>query len=127
MEKKSIAIFCFVIFTLPCLPNHGIDAGSSQSLNSQTIQFDPLPDHTFGDAPFTLTATSSAGLTVTFTSSDPAIVSVDGTTATIHKAGSVVITTNQNNETTTNKTKDKQQSLLIKKADQTISFTALPD
>src|SRR6478609_8283552 len=109
MVKKSIAIFCFVIFTLPCLPNHGIDAGSSQSLNSQTIQFDPLPAHTFGDAPFTLTATSSAGLTVTFTSSDPAIISVDGTTATIHKAGSVVITASQSGDATTDKADDVQQ------------------
>jgi len=96
-------------------------------LNPQTIQFDPLPDHTFGEAPFTLTATSSAGLTVTFTSSDPAIVSIDGNTATIHKAGSVVITASQNGDASTDKAPDVPQNLLVKKADQSISFSALPE
>jgi len=130
MITKSISIFCFFISLLLCLRvngSHRTYIGASHALNPQTIQFDPLPDRTFGDAPFTLTATSSAGLTVTFMSSDPSIVSIDGTTATILKAGSIVITASQNGDATTDKAPDVQQSLLIKKADQTISFSALPE
>lgn len=122
MITKSTTIFCFVLSL--CVASTG---SASASQNPQTIQFDPLPDHTYGDAPFTLSATSSAGLTVTFTSSDPAIVSVDGNTATIHKAGSVVITASQPGDTNTDKADDVQQGLLVKKADQTISFGALPE
>lgn len=127
---KSVAFFCVAIFALLCSPadgNHKMRVGSFQPLNPQTIQFDPLPDHAFGDAPFTLAATSSAGLTVTFTSSDPAVVSVDGNTATIHKAGSVIITASQGGDATTDKADDVPQNLLVKKADQTISFTPLPE
>lgn len=126
MIPKLTAFFCFIILSFSAA-GHTIRVGSSQPSTPQTIQFDPLSDRTFGDAPFTLTATSSAGLTVTFASSDPAIVSIDGNIATIHKAGSVIITASQSGDASTDKADDVQQSLLINKADQTISFGALPE
>jgi hypothetical protein len=42
----------------------------------QTITFDPLPDRTLGDAPFTLSATASSGLAVSYASLTPAVCSV---------------------------------------------------
>jgi hypothetical protein len=48
-----------------------------------------------GDTPFDPGATASSGLPVTYTSSDPSIASVSGSTITIHKAGVVVITVSQ--------------------------------
>lgn len=48
---------------------------------------------TYGDGTFTLSSTGGSGSgAVTFESSDPDIVSISGTTATIHKAGAVTIT-----------------------------------
>ena len=61
----------------------------------QTITFGPLADKTYGDAPFTLTATTSSGLAVSCASSDPAVASVTGSTVTILKAGTTTLTASQ--------------------------------
>jgi len=91
--------------------NHSITATYSGTINylgstatamtqtvtkaDQTITFGPLADRTFGDAPFSLTATASSGLAVDYLSSDPAVASVAGNTVTILKAGSTTITASQ--------------------------------
>lgn len=62
---------------------------------SQTITFAPLPDKIAGDVPFTLSATASSGLPVTFTSDNTSIATVAGNTVTIHAAGEAVITATQ--------------------------------
>ncbi|CAL2104308.1 exported protein of unknown function [Tenacibaculum sp. 190130A14a] len=61
----------------------------------QTITFNALSDVIYGDAAFNLTATASSGLTVTYTSSDPTIVSITGNTVTILKEGTINITASQ--------------------------------
>ena len=58
----------------------------------QTITFDELPVKNDTDAPFTLVATSSAGLPVSFTSSDEQIASISGNVVTIHSFGDIDIT-----------------------------------
>ncbi|HJQ34724.1 MAG TPA: Ig-like domain repeat protein, partial [Pyrinomonadaceae bacterium] len=67
-------------------------AGGSPSVNfgltnlklGQTITFDALPGKTFGDAPFTVSATGGAsGKAVTFSSTTPAFCSVSANTVTI--------------------------------------------
>jgi hypothetical protein len=68
---------------------------STINKQNQTITFNTLPNKHANDAPFELTATASSGLPVTFSSSDPAIASVNGTTVTIHLAGSTIITATQ--------------------------------
>ena len=58
---------------------------------AQTITFGPLGDVTYGVAPFTLTATASSGLPVSYAvTSGPATVA--GSTLTITGAGSVTVT-----------------------------------
>ncbi len=61
----------------------------------QDLTFDPLMDRVYGDADFTLSATASSGLPVTFSSSNPAVVSVSGSTASIHNVGESYITATQ--------------------------------
>ncbi|GAP71680.1 glycoside hydrolase family 5 [Candidatus Symbiothrix dinenymphae] len=63
--------------------------------NSSAITFAELPTKMYGDAPFELVATSTVSDPITFISSANDIVSISGTTATIHKAGSVSITASQ--------------------------------
>lgn len=61
----------------------------------QTITFASLPTKTVGDAPFTLTASASSGLSVSYTSSDTAVATVSGSTVTILGAGTTTITAAQ--------------------------------
>lgn len=93
---------------------------------NQTITFNALPIKTFGDAAFTISATTTSGLAVAFTSSDPAIASVNGSSITILKAGSVNITASQAGDASFNTATEVVQSLTIGKANQTITFNALP-
>ena len=61
----------------------------------QTITFGELPAKNIGDAAFTLTGTSSSGLPLTYTSSNPDVASIADNTVTILAAGTTVITANQ--------------------------------
>jgi hypothetical protein len=70
------------------------------SLKSQSITFAPLGSKPLGTAPFTLTATASSGLAVTFGSSDPLVASVSGNTVTLHKVGFTTITASQGGNAT---------------------------
>lgn len=89
---------------------------------SQTITFNALPAKAYGDPDFTLSATASSGLTVSFASSDPTVASIVGTTVTIHKAGSVTITASQAGNATYDPAPDVPQTLTINKGAQTITF-----
>lgn len=61
--------------------------------NQVALNIGSIGTKTYGDGTFTLSATGgSGGGAVTFESSDPTIVSISGTTAMIHKAGTVTIT-----------------------------------
>jgi hypothetical protein len=64
------------------------------TLTPQTISFTAIPNKTYGDASFTLTATAPGG-TVVFSSSDVTKATVSGNTVTIKGAGNVVIYANQ--------------------------------
>jgi len=70
----------------------------TQTLNvakaSQTITFAPMEAKTYGDAPFTLAATSSAGLDITYTVVS-GLATVSGNVLTLTGAGQVVIRASQ--------------------------------
>ncbi|AEI49779.1 carbohydrate-binding protein [Runella slithyformis] len=77
---------------------------SSTPLPQSVINFAELPQKMVGDAPFNLNATGNNTQTpITFTSSNPSIVSVSNATglwkATIHAIGSAVITASQEGNT----------------------------
>lgn len=75
--------------------NVSILLGAGAALQTQTIAFGSLSNVTYGVSPFTVSATASSGLTVSFGSSTPAICTVSGTTVTIVGAGSCTITASQ--------------------------------
>src|SRR5262249_20291398 len=60
---------------------------------SQTITFAPLADKTFGDPDFTVTATASSGLPVSFSASGNCTLT--GATVHLTSAGSCTITASQ--------------------------------
>jgi autotransporter-associated beta strand protein len=98
----------------------------TSGMRNQTITFGPLPAKTYGDAPFGLTATASSLLTVSYESSDPTVASVSGSTVTILKAGTAVITASQAGDVLYFPATPVQQTLTVNKADQAITFGALP-
>lgn len=63
--------------------------------SGQEIIFPEISAKTYGDEPFSLGATASNGLAVTYSSSAPSVISISGSTATIRGAGSAVITATQ--------------------------------
>jgi uncharacterized protein (TIGR03437 family) len=65
---------------------------------SQSINFPAVPDHTYGDAPFSLSASSSAGLPVTITVvSGPATIA--GSILTLTGSGAVTLQASQPGDT----------------------------
>ncbi len=85
-------------FTLGALLLAGSEIYQLTNL-SQTITFSSIANHTYGDAPITLNASASSGLSVSFSVlSGPA--SITGNTLTITGAGTVTVQASQSGNTT---------------------------
>ena len=91
----------------------------------QTISFAPLPDRTYLDAPFTVTATATSGLPVSF--GVAGACTVVGTTVTLTGAGSCTVTASQAGDATYQPAPDVPRTFAIGKAAQTITFGPLTD
>lgn len=102
-----------------------VNACCISQLLGQVIIFADPADKVFGGAPFALGGTASSGLTVTYTSSNTAVLSVSGGTATIIGAGSAIITAHQAGDSTFAPAEDVPQTVNVAKAAQTITFGAL--
>jgi photosystem II stability/assembly factor-like uncharacterized protein len=106
----------------------GIFTALIPSQIEQTITFNALTDKTFSsDVSFDLNASATSGLDVSFVSSDPAIASIENKTVTIHNAGTVTITANQDGNIHFKSADPVPQTLIINKAVQTISFDAFTE
>jgi hypothetical protein len=88
---------------------------------NQTITFGALANKAYGDAPFTVSATASSGLTVSFAASGNCTVS--GTTVTITGAGSCTITASQIGDGNYNAAPPVPRTFSIAKASATILVT----
>ena len=87
----------------------------------QSVSFEALASKTFGDAPFVLSATSSAHLPVFFSASNT-LINIDNNTVTIRGAGTVGIAAYSGNDTLFG---FATQILTIHKIYQSVSFEAL--
>lgn len=79
----------------------------------QTITFNPLPVKVIGDPNFDPGATSSAGLAITYTSSNTAVATIVGGQIHIVAAGTSVITASQPGDATTNPARSVTQLLTV--------------
>ncbi len=81
-----------------------------------------------GGPTYNVTATATSGLTVTFTidASATSVCSISGSTVSFIGAGTCVINANQAGDATYNPAPQVQQSFLVVKQDQTITFTSTP-
>jgi methionine-rich copper-binding protein CopC len=94
---------------------------------TQTISFAALAPKTFGDASFALSGTASSGQEVTYTSSNTSVATVSGSMVTIVGAGTSTITASQAGNSDFPAATPVSQTLTVNKADQTITFDALPE
>ena len=93
---------------------------------ANAITFAALPAKTFGDATFTLSATASSALAVTYTSSNTAVATISGSTVTIAGAGTTNITASQAGNANFNAATAVVQALTVNKAANAITFAAIP-
>ena len=88
--------------TVTFTPTDAVDNASATltvtlnvNLPSQTITFASLAAKALGSAPFTLSASASSGLPVSFSSSNLAVATVQGSQVTLVGAGTTTITASQ--------------------------------
>jgi len=93
----------------------------------QTITFAPLPNKPVNTPPFTVTATASSGLPVSFASTTPTTCTVSGNTVTLIVGGHCTIKATQAGSATYAAATPVTQTFTITKLAQTISFATLPN
>ncbi|MEM8892982.1 MAG: MBG domain-containing protein [Bacteroidota bacterium] len=93
---------------------------------SQTISFNAIPDKVFGDEDFDITATTSAGLSVSFSViTGPA--SVNGNTVELTGAGTVTIAANQFGNVNYNGASQVLRSFEVAKAGQVVTIEPISE
>ncbi|MDA0767583.1 MAG: polysaccharide deacetylase family protein [Verrucomicrobia bacterium] len=90
----TVALVCLGCLSLVSL---------AQATTDQTITFPALPDKVLGDAPFAAGGSAiPSNLPVSYTSSNPDVATVSGSTITLHAAGTTIITAKQDGNATYN-------------------------
>ncbi|HEY2373579.1 MAG TPA: hypothetical protein VGH82_13740 [Gaiellaceae bacterium] len=104
--------------------------GGAPSQSVQTIQFSSVPPAAavVGGTPYTLGATASSGLPVTFSAdaTSAGICSVSGTTVTFTGAGTCIIDADQPGDANYLAAAQAQQSFPVTLVPQAVSFTSTP-
>ena len=99
-------------------------ASDTTTKESQSITFNALGNKTYGDSSFSVSATASSGLTVSFSSLDTSVATVDGTTVTIVGAGTATIRASQAGNATYDAAPNIDRSFTVSPKAITGSFTA---
>ncbi|MBK5280097.1 MAG: T9SS type A sorting domain-containing protein [Bacteroidia bacterium] len=93
----------------------------------QTISFKTFTSKTFGDPPFKIWAQSTSGLPITFTSTNSSVATVVDSTVTIVGGGAATLVASQPGNISYNAATSVIQVLLVNKASQTVTFSALAE
>ena len=105
--------------------NVSILLATAPKLLPQTINFGPLGNEVFGAAPFTVSATATSGLAVSFAPTTPSVCMVSGATVTLGSVGTCTIQATQAGNATYAAATPVNQSFLVTQGNQTINFGAL--
>ncbi len=101
-------------------------ATETVSQATQTINFATIPSQTYGEAPFTVSATASSGLTVSFASTTSTVCTVSGHTVTLVNHGTCSIEATQTGNADYSAAAPVTRSFGVSKEAQTITFGTLP-
>ncbi|MGP8251355.1 MAG: Ig-like domain repeat protein, partial [Terracidiphilus sp.] len=112
--------------------NYEVSTSSAQALTinqaTQTITFAALPDKTYGATPFTVSATASSGLAVSFASTTTSVCTVSGSTVTlVSGAANCSIEATQAGNGDYDAAPATTRTFWVYKEAQTITFATLPD
>jgi hypothetical protein len=120
------------VITATFTPTNTVDYNSTTTTmtitvvgSGQTITFAALADKIISDTPPTLSATTTSGLTVGFTSATTGVCTVSGTSVTFIGPGACTINANQAGNGTYAAAPQVQRSFTIAYLTQSISFDAL--
>ena len=91
-------------------------------LIAQTITFAALPGRSLGASPFGISASSSSGLSVSFSSQTPSVCSVAGATVSILAAGTCAVAADQAGNATYHPATRVSHSFQVELLSQTINF-----
>jgi len=120
---------CTIQATQPGNSNYGAATPVNQSFQvtpeSQTVTFGALSNQTLGTAPFTLSATDSSGLAVSFASTTPTLCTVSGKTGTLIAAGTCTVQATQTGNTNYGAATPVNQSFQISDFTLTSSSTTM--
>jgi len=94
---------------------------------NQTITFNALPVKFVGDADFNAGATSDAGLTVTYTSSDPLVATIINGKIHIVGSGTCTIYADQNGNTSYKAAAQISQNLTVSEIKNALNFDGVDD
>jgi len=100
------------------------------NLQNQSITFAPLTDRLLGDQPFTISATASSGLPVSFASLTPLVCTLSGNSVTLLTTGTCTVEARQPGDASFNPAPPVARSFAVKsaaKSDQSITFGPLAD
>jgi sugar lactone lactonase YvrE len=99
-------------------------AVTQNAVAAQTIAFGPLSNQPFGTAPFTLSATASSGLPVSFNSTTSTVCTVSDATVTLVAVGTCTIQATQAGDANWAAAASVTQSFAVTKATPTITWPA---
>jgi len=109
--------------------NYAAAAAVTQSFavtpGSQSITFGALASQVFGTAPFTVSATATSGLAVTFASQTTSVCTVSGATVTLAAVGTCTLQATQAGNANYAAASAVSQSFSVTQASQTIAFGTL--
>ncbi|HHY58362.1 MAG TPA: hypothetical protein GYA08_23330 [Chloroflexi bacterium] len=94
---------------------------------SQIINFAALSNKSYGDAPFAISPIATSGLPVSVASSTPTVCTVVNLVVSILAAGDCTLVASQSGDNNYHAAADVTNAFTVVKANQAISFEALPD
>jgi len=89
---------------------------------NQSITWNQTLSSTYGDPPVTLSATSSSGLAVTYTSNNTNVATISGNTLTIVGVGTATIIASQTGNKNFNPATNVEKTITVNKANQSITW-----
>jgi hypothetical protein len=126
-NSKSVVVGSFRgdgLSDLAVANDSGSNVGVLHGLRAQAITFGPLGGVSFGAAPFTIGASATSLLPVSFASTTPSVCPVSGNTVTILSAGTCSVTASQAGNAVYAAAASVIQSFIVAQLAQTIAFGA---
>ncbi len=96
------------------------------SKSQQVITFNSIPEQAIDNPVYTLTASASSGLNITYSIDNTDVATINNGVVQIHKTGTANITAKQSGNALYQPAGEVTQKLIVKNSSQTVTFAPLP-